>query len=265
MEESSGHHYIATQGPLSRTAADFWTMVWQQQANVVIMLCKTCENDIEKCHKYWPQEEEQALTFPDRKLEVKLKSVESFPDFNKRELELTSGENQSRTVFQFQFLSWPDFGVPESTSSILSFLENTRQTRMDCGGLQSPPAVVHCSAGIGRTGTFCLLDSFATLLTQKKIKDNNPTLKDVCDALLKMRKYRAGLVQTHQQLRYSYEAIQVLANDNDNDNDEKEEETCDKDEGSRGKKRESVSETYVDEKKHKTKRQRTDSEDSKSG
>ena len=127
---------------------------------------------------------------------------------------IKDGEEDEREVQQFHFLAWPDFGVPETPRSVMSVITATREARGE-SGLKSPPMVVHCSAGIGRTGTFCLIDSFQTLMEEEEAKTGTvavaPSLNDVCNALLRMRRYRRGLVQTHQQLRFSYLAVREIA------------------------------------------------------
>ncbi|XP_071593216.1 tyrosine-protein phosphatase non-receptor type 2 isoform X4 [Heliangelus exortis] len=110
----------------------------------------------------------------------------------------SSGE--SRTIFHFHYTTWPDFGVPESPASFLNFLFKVRES-----GSLSPehgPAVVHCSAGIGRSGTFSLVDTCLVLMEKK-----DPFSVDIKKVLLDMRKYRMGLIQTPDQLRFSYMAV----------------------------------------------------------
>ncbi|XP_061213396.1 tyrosine-protein phosphatase non-receptor type 2 isoform X4 [Neopsephotus bourkii] len=110
----------------------------------------------------------------------------------------SSGE--SRMIFHFHYTTWPDFGVPESPASFLNFLFKVRES-----GSLSPehgPAVIHCSAGIGRSGTFSLVDTFLVLMEKK----DSPSV-DIKKVLLDMRKYRMGLIQTPDQLRFSYMAV----------------------------------------------------------
>ncbi len=145
---------------------------------------------------------------------------EDFGDYKKRHIRIISTsttsspsprednkneEDESISVCQFHFLAWPDFGVPRSPRSILSFLSDVRATR---GEEASTPIVVHCSAGIGRTGTFCLIDAFRTVIERTR---KAPSLAEVCSMLLGMRRFRRGLVQTPQQLWFSYLAIREVA------------------------------------------------------
>uniref|UniRef100_UPI00398F2BC6 tyrosine-protein phosphatase non-receptor type 2 isoform X3 n=1 Tax=Pristiophorus japonicus TaxID=55135 RepID=UPI00398F2BC6 len=108
---------------------------------------------------------------------------------------------ETREIFHFHYTTWPDFGVPESPASFLNFLLKVRESgslSAECG-----PAVVHCSAGIGRSGTFSLVDTCLLLMEKRK----DPSSVDIRQVLLEMRKYRMGLIQTPDQLRFSYMAV----------------------------------------------------------
>lgn len=105
---------------------------------------------------------------------------------------------EARTISHFHYTTWPDFGVPESPASFLNFLFKVRES----GSLdpEHGPAVIHCSAGIGRSGTFSLVDTCLVLMEKR----NDINIKQL---LLNMRKYRMGLIQTPDQLRFSYMTI----------------------------------------------------------
>ncbi|KAG9339194.1 hypothetical protein JZ751_024053 [Albula glossodonta] len=111
----------------------------------------------------------------------------------------TTGE--VREIYHFHYTAWPDFGVPESPASFLNFLFKVRES--GSLGVDHGPAVVHCSAGIGRSGTFSLVDTCLVLLDMRK----DPLSVDIKKILLDMRKFRMGLIQTPDQLRFSYMAI----------------------------------------------------------
>lgn len=119
-------------------------------------------------------------------------------NFISRLEDLTTGKQ--REVIHFHYTTWPDFGVPQSPTAFLRFLNVVRNS----GALDENvgPPVVHCSAGIGRSGTFCLVDSCLVLINDMKL--DNIVVKDI---LMEMRKYRMGLIQTHDQLRFSYLAV----------------------------------------------------------
>lgn len=201
MEEAQ-RRYILTQGPLKNTCGHFWLMIWEQKTRAVIMLNRVIEKGVDKCAQYWPTNEERDMTFRDTRFVVTLLSedVESYYTIRLLELRnLNTGE--TREIYHFHYTSWPDFGVPESPASFLDFLFKVRES--GSLGADQGPAVVHCSAGIGRSGTFSLVDTCLVLLDKRK---DAPSV-DVKKVLLDMRKFRMGLIQTPDQLRFSYLAI----------------------------------------------------------
>jgi len=150
-ESRSGRDYILTQGPLDTTSADFWRVVWQQQVSVVVMLCKPRENGVEKCHVYWPDAEEEAVTCGDDLTVSYVGRDNRGSDFVKRQFKMVreqeGQEKEVRTIWHFQFLAWPDFGVPDTPAATLDFIDSVREARANAEG--DAPVVVHCSAGIG--------------------------------------------------------------------------------------------------------------------
>ncbi|XP_014608533.1 PREDICTED: tyrosine-protein phosphatase non-receptor type 2 isoform X3 [Polistes canadensis] len=194
--------YILTQGPLPSTAGHFWLMVWEQNSKAVLMLNKIIEKDHVKCHQYWPLDStDSIMNFPDVGLKVEYISKTETPDYTTRTLRITDLETlESRDILHFHYITWPDFGVPQSPTAFLHFLADVRQS----GVLNQNvgPPVVHCSAGIGRSGTFCLVDTCLVL-----IEENGLNSVNVRDVLMEMRKSRMGLIQTPDQLRFSYAAI----------------------------------------------------------
>ncbi|NWI17740.1 PTN1 phosphatase, partial [Crypturellus soui] len=155
-----------------------------------------------KCAQYWPQKEEKEMFFEDTNLKLTLISEDIKSYYTVRQLELENlTTHGTREILHFHYTTWPDFGVPESPASFLNFLFKVRES-----GSLSPehgPVVVHCSAGIGRSGTFCLVDTCLLLMDKRK----DPSSVDVKQVLLEMRKYRMGLIQTADQLRFSYLAV----------------------------------------------------------
>ncbi|XP_005074691.1 tyrosine-protein phosphatase non-receptor type 2 isoform X1 [Mesocricetus auratus] len=196
--EEAQRSYILTQGPLPNTCCHFWLMVWQQKTRAVVMLNRTVEKESVKCAQYWPTDDREML-FKETGFNVKLLSedVKSYYTVHLLQLENTNS-GETRTISHFHYTTWPDFGVPESPASFLNFLFKVRES----GSLnpEHGPAVIHCSAGIGRSGTFSLVDTCLVLM--EKGEDVN-----VKQVLLNMRKYRMGLIQTPDQLRFSYMAI----------------------------------------------------------
>ncbi|XP_020294852.1 tyrosine-protein phosphatase non-receptor type 1 isoform X2 [Pseudomyrmex gracilis] len=200
--ESANRKYILTQGPLPTTVGHFWLMVWEQNSRAVLMLNKVIEKNQIKCHQYFPLDEKWGpMIFEEVGIKVefivKIQSLE----YTSRLLRITDMEsNQSREVIHFHYTTWPDFGVPQCPTSFLRFLRDVRCT----GALDQSvgPPIVHCSAGIGRSGTFCLVDSCLLLIEKQGLNSVN-----VREILLEMRQFRMGLIQTPEQLRFSYAAI----------------------------------------------------------
>ncbi|XP_067281102.1 tyrosine-protein phosphatase non-receptor type 2 isoform X2 [Pseudorasbora parva] len=201
MEEAQ-RRYILTQGPLRNTCGHFWLMIWEQKTKAVIMLNRVIEKGSEKCAQYWPTQEEREMSFRDTRFVVTLVSEDIKSYYTIRVLELQNANTgERREIYHFHYTTWPDFGVPESPASFLNFLFKVRES---CSlGMDHGPAVVHCSAGIGRSGTFSLVDTCLVLMDKRK----DPLEVDIKKILLDMRKYRMGLIQTPDQLRFSYMAV----------------------------------------------------------
>ncbi|KFM73383.1 Tyrosine-protein phosphatase non-receptor type 1, partial [Stegodyphus mimosarum] len=195
-------------------------MVWEQKSKAILMLNRVIEKNAVKCHQYWPVGSKNGgddeLSLMDVKLKITFLSAKDESYYILREFLITDLEtHDSRRVLQFHYTTWPDFGVPESPAAFLNFLFSVRES----GALNSNvgPPVVHCSAGIGRSGTFCLVDSCLVLIE----KSNDPDSINIRQRLLEMRHYRMGLIQTPDQLRFSYLAIiegakRILPNRNSN-------------------------------------------------
>ncbi|XP_013864755.1 tyrosine-protein phosphatase non-receptor type 2 [Austrofundulus limnaeus] len=201
MEEAQ-RSYILTQGPLRNTCGHFWLMIWEQKTKAVIMLNRVIEKGSEKCAQYWPTAEEREMAFRDTRFLVTLLSEDTKSYYTTRVLELQNlNTGEKREIYHFHYTTWPDFGVPESPASFLNFLFKVRES--GALGVDHGSAVVHCSAGIGRSGTFSLVDTCLVLMDKRKDQSS----VDIKSILLKMRKYRMGLIQTPDQLRFSYMAV----------------------------------------------------------
>ncbi|KAK4877212.1 hypothetical protein RN001_009718 [Aquatica leii] len=201
--ENANRQYILTQGPLPNTIAHFWLMVWEQNTKAVLMLNKLVEKQQEKCCQYWPIKigTDYIMKLDDVGLTLEYLEQQDHSYYLTRVLRLTDVKSgESRDILQFHYTTWPDFGVPNSPTAFLEFLRKVQAA----GVLESTvgPAIVHCSAGIGRSGTFCLVDSCLILI--EKFGLNSVIVKEV---LLEMRRYRMGLIQTPEQLKFSYQAI----------------------------------------------------------
>ncbi|XP_033856575.1 tyrosine-protein phosphatase non-receptor type 2 isoform X3 [Acipenser ruthenus] len=201
MEEAQ-RSYILTQGPLRNTCDHFWLMIWEQKSRAVIMLNRVIEKGSEKCAQYWPTSKDHEMIFSDTGFHVTLLSEDVKSYYTVRVLGLENmSTGETREIYHFHYTTWPDFGVPESPASFLNFLFKVRET--GCLSSEHGPAVVHCSAGIGRSGTFSLVDTCILLMDKRK----DHSFVNIKKILLDMRKYRMGLIQTPDQLRFSYMAV----------------------------------------------------------
>jgi len=158
--------YIATQGPLPETFSHFWQMVWEQNASVVLMLTNFIEKGQHKCHEYFPLTNKK---FDTEQFELTLLGETKLLNFTERTLQLYSKKAKfARQLHHIHYTSWPDHGVPTSAGPVLELIERLRiiQPYYDA------PIVVHCSAGCGRSGTFCTIDSALYLLANDHYCNN---------------------------------------------------------------------------------------------
>ncbi|KDR20994.1 Receptor-type tyrosine-protein phosphatase N2 [Zootermopsis nevadensis] len=187
--------YIATQGPLPHTAPDFWQMVWEQGSVVMVMLTRLTENGTAMCHHYWPEEGSELYHI----YEVHLVSEHIWcDDYLVRSFYLKNLKTgETRTVTQFHFLSWPDSGVPLSTKALLEFRRKVNKSYRG----RSCPIIVHCSDGVGRTGTYCLIDMVLNRMAKgaKEI--------DIAATLEHIRDQRPHMVKTKQQFEFVLMAV----------------------------------------------------------
>ncbi|XP_050525959.1 tyrosine-protein phosphatase non-receptor type 9 isoform X2 [Daktulosphaira vitifoliae] len=201
--------FISTQGPLPHTCADFWRMIWEQQVLVIVMTTKVFECGKVKCEQYWPPEESSEDQMY-HNFKISTNSVNKFDNYVVTRLEITyTNTNEVRQVSHFQFNSWPDFGVPHSAVAMLDFLGKVRKCQSSmlqvlgdkwAGHQKGPPIVVHCSAGIGRTGTFCTLD-----ICINRLEDTNTV--DIKSSVERIRSQRAYSIQTAEQYVFCHLAL----------------------------------------------------------
>uniref|UniRef100_A0A4W6FJG6 Protein tyrosine phosphatase receptor type N2 n=1 Tax=Lates calcarifer TaxID=8187 RepID=A0A4W6FJG6_LATCA len=187
--------YIASQGPLPSTVADFWQMVWESGCVVIVMLTPLSENGVKQCHHYWPDEGSDVYHI----YEVNLVSEHIWcEDFLVRSFYLKNLQtNETRTVTQFHFLSWMDRGIPSSARTLLDFRRKVNK----CYRGRSCPIIVHCSDGAGRSGTYILIDMVLNRMAKgaKEI--------DIAATLEHLRDQRAGMVQTKEQFEFALTAV----------------------------------------------------------
>uniref|UniRef100_A0A8I3W7B4 protein-tyrosine-phosphatase n=1 Tax=Callithrix jacchus TaxID=9483 RepID=A0A8I3W7B4_CALJA len=188
--------YIATQGPLPHTLLDFWRLIWEFGVKVILMACREIENSRKRCERYWAQEQEPLQTGLFCITLVKEKPLNE--DIVLRTLKVTF-QKESRSVYQLQYMSWPDRGVPSSPDHMLAMVEEARHLQ----GSGSEPLCVHCSAGCGRTGVLCTVDYVRQLLLTQMI----PPDFSLFDVVLEMRKQRPAAVQTEEQYRFLYHTV----------------------------------------------------------
>ncbi|NXY28019.1 PTN14 phosphatase, partial [Pomatorhinus ruficollis] len=206
-------HYIATQGPLPHTCHDFWQMVWEQGVNVIAMVTAEEEGGRSKSHRYWPKlgSKHSSATYGKFKVTTKFRTDSGcFATTGLKVKHLLSG--QERTVWHLQYTDWPDHGCPEEVQGFLSYLEEIQSVRrhtnsvLDSSNTCNPPIVVHCSAGVGRTGVVILTELMIGCL------EHNEKM-DVPVMLRHLREQRVFMIQTIAQYKFVYQVlIQFLQN-----------------------------------------------------
>ncbi|XP_025048259.1 tyrosine-protein phosphatase non-receptor type 14 isoform X3 [Alligator sinensis] len=206
-------HYIATQGPLPHTCHDFWQMVWEQGVNVIAMVTAEEEGGRSKSHRYWPKlgSKHSSATYGKFKVTNKFRTDSGcYATTGLKVKHLLSG--QERTVWHLQYTDWPDHGCPEEVQGFLSYLEEIQSVRrhtnsvLDSSNNCNPPIVVHCSAGVGRTGVVILTELMIGCL------EHNEKV-DVPVMLRRLREQRMFMIQTIAQYKFVYQVlIQFLQN-----------------------------------------------------
>jgi len=187
--------YISCQAPVFSTFADFWRMIWEHSCPIVLMLTKLFENGRTKAHIYWPVYHNATLQFGD--ISVTKIEEEDYGTLVIRTFFLKRG-NESRTIYHLHHTAWPDFGVPPTTEGVrelVNFVNIYREAASIKG-----PIVVHCSAGVGRSGTFIAIHWACSLLDV-----------DIPFSLLnivaQMRSERIGMVQNEKQYEFIHQCI----------------------------------------------------------
>uniref|UniRef100_A0A3P8NW00 protein-tyrosine-phosphatase n=1 Tax=Astatotilapia calliptera TaxID=8154 RepID=A0A3P8NW00_ASTCA len=193
---SSNREYIATQGPLPSTVNDFWRMIWEQRVKRIVMVTNCIEGGRTKCEQYWPADSKSCLY---GELLVTMRSEQQETNWTLREFNLKDRKtSEERTVKHFHFTAWPDHGVPECTEVLIQFRGLVRQHIEREGG--KAPTVVHCSAGVGRTGTIISLDVLLQQLEKEQAVGINAFVH-------KMRLSRPYMVQTESQYVFLHQCI----------------------------------------------------------
>uniref|UniRef100_A0A8D0AVT4 protein-tyrosine-phosphatase n=1 Tax=Sander lucioperca TaxID=283035 RepID=A0A8D0AVT4_SANLU len=199
--EDEGKVFIATQGCLQNTVVDFWKMVYQENTHVIVMTTKEMERGRNKCVRYWPD-----LHATKEFGKVLVRNVDERPaqDYILRQLEVTRLDRKEppRYIWHYQYLSWPDHGVPNEPGGVLWFLEEVNRTQSTIP--DTGPIVVHCSAGIGRTGTIIVIDILIDIINRQGLDCDI----DIPKTIQRVRQQRSGMVQTEAQYKFIYMAVQ---------------------------------------------------------
>ncbi|KAJ3029881.1 UNVERIFIED_CONTAM: hypothetical protein HDU68_010768 [Siphonaria sp. JEL0065] len=212
--------YIAAQGPLKNTVNDFWLMAWEQQSAVIVMLTGCNEGGREKCFQYWPQKGQGAWLLETESITFKVECVsetEKTQGLEVRSFKFIGTEHGGspveRVITQIHFTTWPDHQSADPSSILLTIdIANEYQKAAANPG----PMIVHCSAGVGRTGTFVVIDSvlkrihhggfdmsFEGMNTDPNSFENDP----IYQCVMTIRSQRVMMVQTLEQFKVCYEAV----------------------------------------------------------
>jgi protein tyrosine phosphatase len=193
--------YIASQGPMNSTLADFWQMIWENQIHVVAMVTSEMEKGVQKCAAYWPSELGDQSVW--RNFEVTLLRARSNDAYTIRGLQVRNTETgEKRVVWQLHYTGWPDHGVPSDPFKFLMFVDELRNIRhrVSPSNHAALPTLIHCSAGIGRTGVLIMVESALA-----RLENDLPIV--FASTLNEIREQRAGMVQTVDQYKFCSETL----------------------------------------------------------
>uniref|UniRef100_A0A8C1ZP59 Receptor-type tyrosine-protein phosphatase alpha n=1 Tax=Cyprinus carpio TaxID=7962 RepID=A0A8C1ZP59_CYPCA len=184
--------FIAAQGPKEETVNDFWRMIWEQNTATIVMVTNLKERKECKCAQYWP--DQGCWTYGN--IRVSVEDMMVLVDYTIRKFCIQQVRSTERLVTQFHFTSWPDFGVPFTPIGMLKFLKKVK----NCNPQYAGPIVVHCSAGVGRTGTFIVIDAMLDMMgAERKV--------DVFGFVTRIRAQRCQMVQTDMQYVFIFQAL----------------------------------------------------------
>nr|XP_040058861.1 receptor-type tyrosine-protein phosphatase alpha isoform X1 [Gasterosteus aculeatus aculeatus]XP_040058862.1 receptor-type tyrosine-protein phosphatase alpha isoform X1 [Gasterosteus aculeatus aculeatus]XP_040058863.1 receptor-type tyrosine-protein phosphatase alpha isoform X1 [Gasterosteus aculeatus aculeatus] len=187
--------YMASQGPLQHTIEDYWRMIWEWRSCSIVMLTELEERGQEKCAQYWPSD--GVVVHGD--ISIEIKREEESESYTVRDLLVTNNrENKARAVRQFHFHGWPEVGIPTDGKGMINIIAAVQKQQQQSG---NHPITVHCSAGAGRTGTFCAL---STVLERVKAEG----ILDVFQTVKSLRLQRPHMVQTLEQYEFCYKVVQ---------------------------------------------------------
>ncbi|XP_051786833.1 phosphatidylinositol phosphatase PTPRQ [Erpetoichthys calabaricus] len=192
------NEFIATQGPLPGTVADFWRMIWETRTRTIVMLTQCFEKGRIRCHQYWPEDNKPVTVFGDIVITKLTENVQ--PDWAVRDLKVER-HGDYMVVRHFNFTSWPEHGVPESSTAIIHFVKLIRAIRAH----ENTTIAVHCSAGVGRTGVFIALDHLL-----QHVSDHD--FVDIYGLVAELRRERMCMVQNLAQYMFLHQcALDLLS------------------------------------------------------
>ena len=214
--------YISTQGPLPTTFNDFWKLIWDERSFVIVMLTQEVEMNKIKCHRYWPSILNAPQTYGPYTVTLLSENKQPLLNMNdKRERDESDDEliivrklsvqhgDHVRKITHLQYTGWTDFGVPDQPTGILQLVARADEAaryyqyrNKDVG-----PMTVHCSAGCGRSGTFCVIDTIIQRLWHEQDVYSSGTTDKIMQTVNRFREQRMSMVQTHRQFVFCYEAI----------------------------------------------------------
>lgn len=197
FKEGRNHCYIATQGPMKHTVEDFWLLIWQERVTTLIMLTETVDNEgKEKCYQYWKENDIRLDSRCSGNLVVKCISVEDHQVVCRRRFIISSlSSDRQLEINQYHFKRWPDMSVPKEHEFLIFYNQLEKETSTRCG-----PSLIHCSAGIGRTGTFILIETMIRL-----VEINSHV--DPLQIITSLRNKRMGMVETEEQLLFACSTV----------------------------------------------------------
>lgn len=185
--------YIATQGPLQNTCGDFWRMIWEMESSTIVMMTRLEERMRKKCDQYWPTRGTEVYGL----MTVTITATQELATYSIRTFQISmGGSNENREIKQLQFTAWPDHGVPDNPAPFLQFLRRTKSLTP----VESGPVIVHCSAGVGRTGCYIVIDSMLERMQTEK-------MIDIYGHVTCLRAQRNYMVQTEEQYVFIHDAL----------------------------------------------------------
>ena len=203
------NYFISTQGPKPETIEDFWTMVYENNSNVIVMLCNVTEGGRIKCENYWekPQMKKFSVEIQKEEKKTKMHTIRTLKLKNKE-------KNEERIIYQIHFTAWPDHGIPDISDDKVFQVFCEINKKVDELNNKNNPIIVHCSAGVGRTGSF-----ISMYLLEKEINEQIKAKKDyirfnIFNLVRKIKEMRLYMVQNVDQYRFVYAYVRYLLENN---------------------------------------------------